>query len=151
MKARDIMTSPALTVREDATVGDAAKIMAAQRISALPVVDAEDHVVGMLSHDDFFLHPVRYPGTDGHLFDLLGSYASPDTIEQVAQTVSMRPVSDVMQESVATIDEDEDVTEIARKMLHEVVKRLPVVRDGKIVGIVCRHDFVKLLVNARPS
>ena len=60
MKARDIMTSPAFTIRDLETVGHAAQIMAEQGISALPVVDAEGRIVGIVSHTDFFLQPVRY-------------------------------------------------------------------------------------------
>jgi CBS domain-containing protein len=148
MNASDIMTSPVYTIRDRQTVGDAARIMADHGISALPVLDADEKIVGILSHTDFFLQPVRYPGVGGHLFDLLGTYVSPDTIEDVSKSVGARSVREVMKSPVVTIEHDENVTEIAKKMLHGSLNRLPVLKDGRITGIVARHDFVKLI--ARP-
>ncbi len=145
MKARDIMTSPAYTIRDRSTVGEAARIMAEEGIGALPVVNDDGKIVGILSHTDFFLSPVRYPGAGGHLFDLLGSYVSPDTIEEVSKSVSDRPVGAVMKTPVVTVGGDEDVTEVAKKMLGASLNRMPVVDDGRVIGIVTRHDFVKLI------
>ena len=62
MKVSDIMTSPVYTIRDRDTVGDAARLMADEGVSALPVLDDIGGIVGILSHTDFFLHPVRYPG-----------------------------------------------------------------------------------------
>jgi CBS domain-containing protein len=145
MKASDIMTSPAYTIRDRSTVGEAARIMAEEGIGALPVVNDDGKIVGILSHTDFFLSPVRYPGAGGHLFDLLGSYVSPDTIEEVSKSVSDRPVGAVMKTPVVTVGGDEDVTEVAKKMLGASLNRMPVVDDGRVIGIVTRHDFVKLI------
>jgi CBS domain-containing protein len=147
MKASDIMTSPAYTIRDGSTVGEAARIMAEKGIGTLPVVDDDSKIVGILSHTDFFLSPVRYPGAGGHLFDLLGSYVSPDTIEEVSKSVGDRPVKEVMKTPVITIEGDEEVTEVAKKMLGASLNRMPVVHDGRVIGIVARHDFVKLIAH----
>ena len=147
MQARDIMTAPVFTVRDTATVGEAAALLAEHRISALPILDAQDRLVGILTHTDFFLHPIRYPGAEGSLFELLGSLVGPDNLEHAARELKRRSVRDVMSKPVTTIREDTPVSEIARIMIKEKRKRLPVTRDGMVVGIVCRHDFLKLLAD----
>lgn len=149
MKARDIMTSPAYTIRDRSTVGEAARIMAERGIGTLPVVDDDSKIVGILSHTDFFLSPVRYPGAGGHLFDLLGTYVSPDTIEEVSKSVGDRPIKEVMKTPVVTLEGDTEVAEVAKKMLGASLNRIPVVDDGRVIGIVARHDFVKLIARDR--
>ncbi len=148
MKARDIMTSPVYTIRGQDTVADAARLMADKGVSALPVISDDGRVLGILSHTDFFLHPVRYPGADGHIFDILGRYVSMDTIEEVSRSVGDRPVHEVMKSPVDTIESDADVAEVARRMLSGSRNRLPVMENGKLAGMVSRHDFVKLISNA---
>ena len=149
MKVSDIMTSPVYTIRDRDTVGDAARLMADEGVSALPVLDDNGGVVGILSHTDFFLHPVRYPGAGGHVFDILGRYASLETIEDVSRSISTRPVREVMKTPVDTIDHDADIAEVARRMLGSSRNRLPVMENGKLAGMVSRHDFVKLISNAK--
>ena len=145
MKARDIMTSPAYTIRDRSTVGEAARIMAERGIGTLPVVDDDSKIVGSLSHTDFFLSPVRYPGAGGHLFDLLGTYVSPDTIEEVSKSVGDRPIKEVMKTPVVTLEGDTEVAEVAKKMLGASLNRIPVVDNGRVIGVVARHDFVTLI------
>ena len=149
MNARDIMTTPVHTIRDTATIGEAARLLTDQRISALPVLDQDEELVGVLTHTDFFLHPIHYPGTEGHLFELLGSLVGVDDLESASKALAERSVRDVMTHPVITITEDADIGEIARLMLHDKRTRLPVVRDEKVVGIVCRHDFLKLITTAK--
>lgn len=149
MNARDVMTAPAYTIRDTATVGEAAQLLADKRISTLPVLDQDEKLVGVLTHTDFFLHPIHYPGAEGHLFELLGSLVGVDNLESASKTLAERSVRDVMTHPVTTITEDADIGEIARLMLHDKRTRLPVVRGEKVVGIVCRHDFLKLITAAK--
>ena len=145
MKARDIMTSPVYTIRDRDTVRAAARLMADEGVSALPVMDDEGRLVGILSHTDFFLHPIRYPGAGGHVFDILGRYVSLETIEEVSRSIGGRLVREVMKTPVDTIDHEADVAEVARRMLGSSRNRLPVMENGKLAGMVSRHDFVKLI------
>ena len=137
-----------LSLSPAATVADAVRVMREHRVGCVLVVEAE-RLVGIITETDFFLQPVHYPGAEGRLFELLGSLVGFDSLEEVAQETERRPVREVMSHPVATISEETPVAEIARTMLHDRRKRLPVVRDGKVVGMVSRHDFLKLMPAVR--
>jgi CBS domain-containing protein len=138
------MTTPVVTIGADETVEHAARLLLERNISGLPVVDGNGDLVGIVTHSDFFLNPVRYPGVDGHLYSLLGQLIGSGEMERAAHAVAQRKVSDIMRREVTTVTEDTDVKTVAELMLRQDVRRLPVVGGKKVVGIICRHDFVKL-------
>jgi CBS domain-containing protein len=143
MEARDLMSSPVITVAADATVGQAARLMLDERVSCLPVV-AHDELVGILTHFDFGLHHRYHPLTD-NLYTLLGATATPDHIVDLSRRVRSKPVKEVMRPSVVTIDDDAPIADVAEKMVRERVHRLPVMRGSRLVGIITRHDLLKLI------
>ena len=145
MNAQDIMSSPVITIRTDATVEEAAKLIVEQVTSCLPVLDDQGELVGILSHTDFGFHRRFLPMTD-HLYTLMGSWVRPETLEEVARTVSRRKVKDVMTHPVVTVQEDSPVADVAELMLRRNINRLPVMRGKELVGIVTRHDFIKLMI-----
>ena len=146
MEARDLMTSPVVTVKPDATVGAAARLMLDNDASVLPVVDDAGKLVGILSHADFGLHP-RYRSTTSNVYTLLGSLTSPKHLEEVSRKVSSKPVREVMQRRVFTVNADAPVSRVAELMTQNHIHRMPVIQDGQIVGIITRHDFLKLIVS----
>ena len=144
MEARDLMTSPVITVAPESTVGQAAQLMLDGRVSCLPVV-AHDELVGILTHFDFGLHHRYHPLTD-NLYTLLGATATPAHIEELSLRVRGKLVKEVMRSSVVTIEDDADVADVAAKMVRERVHRMPVMRGSRLVGIITRHDLLKLIV-----
>ncbi len=155
MKAKDIMNSPVITVSPKATVGEAAQMMLDNRISCLPVLNEKGHLVGMLTHSDFGLHRKFMPLAD-NLYTLFGSWASPETIEQAVKAMSTRTVDSVMSYPVVTVSEDDPIAKVAEVMARKGVNRVPVMRADKVVGIITRHDLLKLigsqkLVNTDPK
>lgn len=150
MDARDLMSSPVITVSVDGTVGEAADLMLQHRVSCLPVVDARGRVAGMLTHSDFGLHH-RFLPTANHLFTLFGAWANPANLEQVSQAVRGRLLRDVMSQPVATVSEDATVAEVAETMVRYKVNRLPVMRGDEMVGVISRHDLLKLMAPPKPS
>ena len=146
MDASDIMSNRVYTVRADATVVDAANIMLDHNISALPVVNDRDRLVGIMSHSDFFLTPIRDPGMHGTVFELFGHVVvNRNNIGDLHSALGDTLVSEVMSSPVVTVREGTQVEEIVRIMHQRRLKRLPVVRDDKLVGIITRHDFVRLV------
>ena len=143
MNADEIMSFPVQTVRADATVVDAANIMLDRNISALPVVNDRDHLVGIMSHSNFFLHPIRDPGMHGTVFELFGKVVTEGNLNRLAEMLAQVPVSTVMSTPVVTIQEDTHIEDIVRIMEQRRLKRLPVVRGDEIVGMVTRHDFLR--------
>ena len=148
MQARDLMSTPVITTRLDATVGDAADIMLSQQISCLPALDDNRRLVGILTHTDFGLHHKFLPMVN-NLYSLLGTWTSVKTLEESVLKVQNRKVKDVMKHPVVTIQEDAMISDMTEVMLRKGVNRLPVMREETLIGIITRHDLLKLVAPAK--
>ena len=132
MKARDVMTSPPITVTPHMTIKAAARLLTDRRISGLPVVDREAELVGILSEADL-LRLEASPGGPG-ISPLPPRYHRAPSL--VAHVMTPNPVS---------IVEEADLVHVADLLLRTGFRRLPVVRGRRVVGVVSRHDLVRLL------
>jgi CBS domain-containing protein len=141
MRAHQIMTHSVATVAPDATILEAANIMLQRHVSGLPVVDAAGKLVGVVSEGDFIrrseIGTQRKRGR--WLKFLLGSSAT--ATDYVRE--NGRKVSEVMTADPITIAEDATLEEIVKTMETNHVKRLPVMKDGKLVGIVSRANLLQ--------
>ena len=152
MRAADVMTSDVITVREDASVQDAAKFMAERGISAVPVVDRERRVVGMVSEGDL-LHRAE-TGTEQRRSWWLEMVASTNQLAGEYVKSHSASVKDVMTRDVISVTEETIVADIAILLETNRIKRVPVLRDGRLVGIVSRANLVRALamtINERQS
>jgi len=143
MRAMDIMTSEVITVREDATVPEVARLMAERGISAVPVVDRENQIVGMVSEGDL-LHRTE-TGTERRRAWWLDMVSSTNKLAGEYIKSHSAKVKDVMTRDVLSVTEETAVADIAVLLETNRIKRVPVVRDGKIVGIVSRANLVRAL------
>lgn len=141
MRVRDVMTTPVLTTRPSTPLREAALVLAREGVSGLPVVDAEGHVVGVLSEADIVAKEGAPHRRDGILGWLLEP-ADPWLEERLLAT----SVEDAMTAPALTIEPDRTVTEAATVMTEEGVNRLPVVEDGQLLGLVTRADLVRAFV-----
>src|SRR5262252_1884320 len=139
----DIMTSEVITVREDATVPEVARLMAERGISAVPVVDRENQIVGMVSEGDL-LHRTE-TGTERRRAWWLDMVSSTNKLAGEYIKSHSAKVKDVMTRDVLSVTEETAVADIAVLLETNRIKRVPVVRDGKIVGIVSRANLVRAL------
>jgi len=114
MIAQDIMTRKVYTIRSDASAQEAAQLLDQHRISGLPVVDEGNDIIGIVTEADI--------------------------ISKVDKE-GLR-VSDIMSTEVTSVNEETPVSEIALLLTERKIKRVPVVQDGKLVGIVSRADIV---------
>ena len=146
MNVDAIMTSPVATITEDSTVEQAARLMVDKSTSCLPVLDRSGELVGIITHTDFGFHRRFLPMSD-HLYTLMGSWVQPETLVKVASEDSKKTVKEVMSKPVVTVNTDDEVKRVAELMLSENINRIPVLKNGKLVGIVTRHDFVKLMIS----
>lgn len=142
--AQDLMSFPVTTIKASATVGDAADLMLERGLSCLPVIDESGHLSGMLTHTDFSMHH-RFKPLAQNLYSLLGSWGKPEAVEEVYHEIRSRKISEVMSHPVSTVEENTPVTEVVETMLRDHVNRLPVMRAKTIVGIITRHDLIKLI------
>ncbi len=144
MQAKDIMTTNVTTVGEDATVQEIASLLLERRISAVPVVDRSSSAIGMVSEGDLMRRAET--GTERHLSWWLGLLASPDE-KSIAYVKSHGGhAADVMTRGVVSLGEHDTLEAIADVLEKHHIKRAPVIRDGKIIGIVSRADLLHGLV-----
>jgi len=112
VKAEDVMTTKVITVTEHSTKQQAARLLAQHRISGLPIVNADNVVVGVVTEYD--------------------------VISKEGQTVG-----EIMTRGVISVTPDTDLEEVGQLLVHERIKRLPVLDQGRLVGIVSRADLVR--------
>jgi CBS-domain-containing membrane protein len=145
MQAKDVMSRNLVTIAADATVLQAARLMLQHHISGLPVVDASGNLVGILSEGDFLRR--RETGTQRRRSRWLEFLMGPGKIaSEYTHSHGMR-VSEVMTENVRTISEDTELEEIVELMERHRIKRVPVVCDGKLTGIVTRSNLMHAMVS----
>jgi CBS domain-containing protein len=152
MRAADVMMSEVITVGEDASVQEAARLMAEHGISAVPVVDRDKRVVGMVSEGDL-LHRAE-TGTERRRSWWLDMVASANQLAGEYVKSHSGCVKDVMTRDVISVTEETGVADIAILLETNRIKRVPVLLDGRLVGIVSRANLVRALamtINERPS
>jgi CBS domain-containing protein len=143
MRAMDVMTNEVVTVDENASVIAIAKLLAERGISAVPVVDSENRVIGMVSEGDL-LHRAE-TGTERRQSWWLEMMASTNRLAGDYIKSHSGNVKDVMTRDVLSVTETTSVADIAILLETNRIKRVPVLRDGKLVGIVSRANLVRAL------
>lgn len=135
MKAFEIMSSPVIAVSPEATLKEAARLLVEHDISALPVLDQSGEIVGIVSEADLLELETR-PDPRSQMIPLPPAAAPPQT------------VSEVMTKDVLVMQDDADVAHVAARMLEGHVKRIPIVRGRRLVGIVSRRDLIKVVARS---
>jgi CBS domain-containing protein len=143
MKASEIMTMGVYTVTPDVSVRDAARLMIEQGISGLPVVDAAGHVVGIVTEGDFLRRAET--GTQRRRPRWLEILVGPGRLASEYVHTHARKVADIMTSDVVTVSADAPVQDIVDVMERHRIKRVPVIKDGAVVGIVSRANLVQAL------
>jgi CBS domain-containing protein len=143
LTAADIMTTKVVTARTDDGVAKVARLLGDREISALPICDADGGVVGMLSEGDL-IQPFEKEGVSKRAWwlNLLanGADLAPSFLECLR--VENHLARDLMVTPVITASPDTSVQELADLLARNHIKRLPILCDGKLVGIVSRADLV---------
>jgi CBS domain-containing protein len=152
--AGDLMTRDVAVVHPETSLREAVKMMAQRRVSGMPVVDDTGAVVGILSEGDLVRWHEGYTERQTRWLDLLaeGVDLAPMFLEGIQD--QLRKVKTVMTPGARTVTEDTPARDIARLMYANNIKRVPVMRDGKLVGIVARSDLVRALaqkLDERPA
>lgn len=146
MLARDVMQRDVKTVSPDATVQEVAEILADAAYTGLPVVDDEGKLVGVVTEADLLVRvkrlnlPTVFPFLGGVIF-----LESPRRFEEELRKATAALVGDVMTRDVVTVTEDTPLHELATIMVEKKVNRLPVVEDGRLVGLVTRDDLIRAI------
>lgn len=143
MHAMDVMTSEVVTIDPDATVQAAARLMAERGISALPVVDRMKRVIGIVSEGDL-LHRAE-TGTERRRAWWLDRLAATNELAGDYVKSHSGTVEDIMTRDVVSVIDTTPIADIAILLETHRIKRVPVLRDGRLVGIVSRANLVRAL------
>ncbi|HET9902654.1 MAG TPA: CBS domain-containing protein [Xanthobacteraceae bacterium] len=153
MLAKDIMSRRVISVEPDAAVVHAVRLMLQHRISGLPVIQPDGQMVGILSEGDL-LRRVEH-GTQRKRPRWLEFIVGPGQLAGEYVRAAGGKVRDVMTERVQTVDEDASLEEVVERLERYGIKRLPVVKDGKVVGIITRanllHALAAIAAEAKPA
>jgi CBS domain-containing protein len=147
MNARDVMISSVVCVKPTSSVREAANTLLERRISAVPVVDDQGKLVGIVSEGDL-LHRAE-AGTERRRSWWLRVLTRDETLAAEYAKVHGRKVSDVMTRNVITAGPDTPLHEIAALLEKNAIKRVPIVENGQVVGIVSRANLIQAVASAR--
>ena len=146
MKAKEIMSTNVITIGKDATIEEIAHILIEKDISGVPVIDSNNKVIGMVTQKDLL-----YKDVEPHfppMVELLGGLIFLKGVkhynEELRKLVATK-AEDIMTKKIVSVEEDAEVERVAELMVEKDVNRIPVVREGKLVGIIGRSDIVKYI------
>ena len=151
MRASDVMTTNVITVSPETSVQSLAGLLGQYGISGVPVVDAANTLVGIVSEGDLLFRTEthverRTEPRRSRWFDVFARErdAARDYIKAHG-----RSVGDIMTRQVTTVSETTELREIANLLESKRIKRVPVLRDGKVIGIISRANLVRVLAAAK--
>lgn len=148
LKAKDIMAREIVTISPEAKTLDAAKILLDKRINGLPVVDAGGGVVGIICQSDLVAQQKRLSlPSFFNLLDALIPLASTKIWEQEMQKIGANTVAQAMTADPITVTPETSLDEIASLMVDKKFHTLPVIDNGKLVGVIGKEDILRTLLN----
>ena len=150
MKARDVMVSPVITVRENETVRDLAKLLVGHRISAAPVVDNSGKLVGIVTESDLMRRSEL--GTERPYSWWVSFFLGEHAIAADYVKSHATKIKDVMTREVHTASPDTPLMEIADIFEEKHINRVPILsKGGDLVGLVSRANIIQAIASARPK
>ena len=149
LKVKDIMTKDLITVSSGTEIAHATKLLLEKRINGIPVVDEMGRLVGILCQSDLIAQQKKLPIPSFFTFlDGFIPLTSTKQIEREAQKISATTVAHAMTPNPVTVRPETSIEEVAALMVGKNLHTLPVVSEGKLVGIVGKEDVLKTLMPA---
>jgi CBS domain-containing protein len=143
MRVKDVMAKNVVSVSPQTSVADALDTMTRSHLSGLPVIDESGALVGIVSEADFMRRSEL--GTEKPGLNWLGSIFLPGRAAEIYARAHARRVEEIMSTDVATVDDTASLDEAVAIMEKRRIKRLPVLNEGNVVGMLTRADFVHAL------
>ena len=146
MRARDIMTTNVVTVSPETDIAEAVRLMLERQISGVPVIDSSGRLAGILTEGDLMRRAELVTGRQSWW---INPTSSPEQEAKAFVKSHGLKVKDVMTKEVVTINEQEPLDRIAMVFEERGIKRTPVMRSGKVVGIVSRANLLRSLADQK--
>ncbi|MBQ9377499.1 MAG: CBS domain-containing protein [Schwartzia sp.] len=146
MQARDLMTKEVVTIGPKTTVMEAARFLRERGVSGLPVVDENRRILGIVTERDVLLK--RIAPTEPDMVDLFFSLFNEKEAKRYANDVRKMfaaTAEEIMTKPVISVEAGEDAIKVGQIILDRGIKRVPVTEFGKLVGIISRHDLLRLV------
>ncbi|MFN8473310.1 MAG: CBS domain-containing protein [Anaerolineae bacterium] len=148
MNARDLMVTNVVTVTEDTSVAEIARLLTTYRLGSVPVVDEGGHVLGIVSESDLFLKEKGIPYSAVKLPERFQQWVEADRLAQIYEGARTHSASDVMTTDVICVDVEEPIGRVAWLMMTWGIERAPVLQDERLVGMVSRADLIRWMAQA---
>jgi len=146
-KAEDIMTKKVIVVHPETEIVQAARLLLEHHINGLPVVDQEGHLEGMICQDDLITQQKKIPLPSYFiLLDSLIPLFSQKDIEKALKKMAAITVAEAMSPDPITVEPSTDLEEIATLMVKHTIHTVPVIDQGRLVGIIGKEDILKTLM-----
>ena len=148
LTAKDIMTTDIVTVSPETDVSQAARLLLEKHINGIPVVDSSGGIVGILCQSDLIAQQKKISLPS--LFTLLDgfiSFSSTKNLDMEFKKIAAIKVSEAMTADPITVSPDTVIEEIATLMVNRGFHTVPVIQDGKLVGIIGKEDVLKTIIS----
>ena len=145
--AKSVMTTDLVTVSPDTSIVETARRMLIHHVSAVLVVDPDNRPLGVVSEGDVLRHfGAQFQGKRAQWLRMLaeGETLAPEFLAEIR--LNQQPVREIMHTAIVSAGEEASLAELADLMLQRGIKRVPILRDGLLVGIVSRADVVRAVV-----
>ncbi|WP_027371578.1 CBS domain-containing protein [Desulfovermiculus halophilus] len=147
MKISEIMTTDVMTVQPGTKISQAASLLLDNHINGLPVIDAENILVGIICQSDLIVQQKKLPlPTVFTLLDGLIPLTSMSHLEKEVQKMAATTVEQAMTKDPTSVSPDAELEDVADLMVKKNFHTIPVVQDGKLVGIVGKEDVLKTML-----
>lgn len=149
LTAKDIMSRKVVTVKKQDSIEDLAQLFIKHEINGIPIVDETGKVVGIVTESDLIEQNKNlHIPTVITLFDAVISLDSDKKLEAEIKKITATKVEDIYNPKVITVTQDAEVAELASLMANKGVHTLPVLENGKLVGIIGKLDIIKALTQS---
>ena len=146
-RAKDIMTTKVITVLPDTPIAEAAQLMIEKHFNGLPVVNAAGRLTGIICQDDLIFQQKKIPLPSFFtVLDSLIPLSSEKSIEKEVKKIAAVTVASAMTPDPITVGPDSSIEDIASIMIKHDIHSLPVLDQGKLVGIIGKEDILKTLL-----
>lgn len=147
VRVKDVMNSPAVTVRGGTSLKEAARLMLDKGIGCVLVVDSKGKLKGIIAARDFCAREVRVPFSTQELPQVFGHWLGSEGAEQAYAEASSMPARKIMRSPVHSVDEDDSIDRVLELMLRHDIGHVPVLRGGRPIGLVSGRDLLKLMLD----
>ncbi len=148
-KIKDIMQTDVYSVPYKATVKEVLELMVEKEVSGVPIIDDENFVIGFISDGDIMKFIAKQDPRIIDMTSFITVWYDTETFEKKLDDLMSLNVMELATTKVVSVDEDFEIDEVAKILGKKKIKKVPVLRDGRLVGVVNRSNIIRYIVSNR--